>query len=74
MKECRQVKKGLFKILSLRDTEPPAVVNPGRLCWCISTSASGKKQLCGGTFIAVFYLFVRVNSTVCNTSEVKSCK
>lgn len=33
-----------------------------------------KKHLCGGAFVAVLYLFVRVNSTVCSTSRVKACK
>lgn len=72
MKKCRQLKSILFQILSLRDMEPPAVVNPEEALMCISISY--KKQLCAGAFVAVLYLFVRVNSTVCSTSRVKSCK
>lgn len=71
MKEYRQIKKGLLN--SWRAIETPAVWNPERLCGCISP-ASGKKELCRGTFITVFYVFGRFNSTVCSSSEVKSCK
>lgn len=77
MKEYRQVRKGLFRVVSFRDLKPPADVNPERLCWQISISASGKKQLLFANKVAPFqqlYLFVRVNSTVCCTFEVKSSK